>query len=130
MTTHLTQYNNQYINRIKFICLYIYLNKTSYTFDNTISVDQECGRFPQSGEGLLCITKNDAPFYYLVFRTISMPCLFITLNFMSRHLMITLRSTTGATSGTGTAYPTGAPAFIRIFCGVRVAQALAFCVVF
>jgi hypothetical protein len=38
-------------------------------------------------------------------------------------------NTTGATSGTGTAYPFGAHEFTPVFSGVRVAQSLVFCVV-
>ena len=35
--------------------------------------------------------------------------------------------TTGATSGTGTAYPSGGPELIPCFGGVRVAQSVVFC---
>ena len=38
--------------------------------------------------------------------------------------------TTGATSGAGTAYPSGIPEFTLRFSGVRVAQSLVFCLVF
>jgi hypothetical protein len=37
--------------------------------------------------------------------------------------------TTGVTSGTGTAYPSGAPEFTLVFSGVRVTRSLYFCVV-
>ena len=37
---------------------------------------------------------------------------------------------TGATSGAGTVYPSGAPEFIPGFSGVRVARSLDFCVLF
>jgi hypothetical protein len=36
----------------------------------------------------------------------------------------------GATSGTGTALPTGAPELTPVFSGVRVARSLVFCIVF
>jgi hypothetical protein len=39
-------------------------------------------------------------------------------------------NTTGATSGTGTAYPSGAPEFTPVFSGVRVTRSLVFCVCF
>ena len=38
--------------------------------------------------------------------------------------------TTGATSGAGTAYPSGVPEFTLRFIGVCVAQSLVFCLVF
>ena len=38
--------------------------------------------------------------------------------------------TMGATSGAGTAYPSGIPEFTLRFSGVRVAQSLVFCLVF
>jgi hypothetical protein len=37
---------------------------------------------------------------------------------------------TGVTTGAGNAYPSVAPAFIIVFCGVHVAQSLVFCIVF
>jgi hypothetical protein len=36
----------------------------------------------------------------------------------------------GATSGTGTAYPSGAPEFTPVFSGVRVTRSLVLCVCF
>ena len=41
-----------------------------------------------------------------------------------------LKLTTGASSGAATAYPSRAPEFTRVFCGVHVARALVFYVVF
>jgi hypothetical protein len=38
--------------------------------------------------------------------------------------------TMGATSGSGTAYPSGAPAFTLIFSGVRITRSLVICVCF
>jgi hypothetical protein len=37
---------------------------------------------------------------------------------------------TGVTTGAGHAYPSVAPAFITVFCGVHFAQSLVFCIVF
>jgi len=39
-------------------------------------------------------------------------------------------NTTGATSGAGTAHPSGAPEFTPVFSGVCVVRSLIFCVVF
>jgi len=39
-------------------------------------------------------------------------------------------NTTGATSGAGIAYPSGAHEFIPVFSGVRVTRSLLFCVIF
>jgi hypothetical protein len=39
-------------------------------------------------------------------------------------------NTTGATSGAGTAYPSGAPEFTPVFSGVRVTRSLVSCVCF
>ena len=52
----------------------------------------------------------------------------ITL-FMTYHRVCKKKNTTGATWRAGTAYLSGAPAFISGFSRVRVAQYLAFCVV-
>jgi hypothetical protein len=41
---------------------------------------------------------------------------------------ITVKHTTCAISGTGTAHPSGAPEFRFDFGGVRVTQCLAFCI--
>jgi hypothetical protein len=51
-------------------------------------------------------------------------------SFVTYHRFCNKSSTTGATFGAGTAYPSGVPEFIPCFCGVRVARSLVFCVMF
>jgi hypothetical protein len=49
---------------------------------------------------------------------------------MTYHRVCNQINTTGATSGAGTAYPSGAPEFTPIFSGVRVTRSLILCVWF
>jgi hypothetical protein len=49
---------------------------------------------------------------------------------MSYHRVCIYINTTGATSGAGTAYPSGAPGFNPGFSGIRVTRALVLCVCF
>jgi hypothetical protein len=52
-------------------------------------------------------------------------------SFMTYHRVCNKINTTGATSGAGTAYPSGAPEFISVFSGVvRVNRSLVLCVCF
>ena len=55
------------------------------------------------------------------------PALF---SYVSYHLVCIYINTTGATSGAGTAYPSGAHEFTPGFSGVRVTRALVLCVCF
>jgi hypothetical protein len=50
--------------------------------------------------------------------------------FMTYHQIFSTKKMTDATSGAGTAHPSGAPKFIPFFSGVHVAQSLVFWVVF
>ena len=50
-------------------------------------------------------------------------------SFMTYHRVSNF-NTTGATSGAGTAYHSGAPEFIPVFSGVRVTRSLVLCVCF
>jgi hypothetical protein len=45
-------------------------------------------------------------------------------SFMTYHRVCYYINTTGATSGSGTTYPSGAPEFIPVFSGVRVTRSL------
>ena len=47
---------------------------------------------------------------------------------MTNHRVCNKSDTTGATSGAGTAYHSGAPEFTSVFSGVRVGRSLVFCV--
>jgi hypothetical protein len=49
---------------------------------------------------------------------------------MTYHRVCTLINTTGATSGAGTAYQSGAPELIPGFSGIRVTRSLVLCVRF
>ena len=49
---------------------------------------------------------------------------------MTYHRVCNQINTTGATGGTGTVYPTGAPEFTPVFSGVRVTRSLVICVCF
>ena len=49
---------------------------------------------------------------------------------MIYHRVCNYINTTGATSGAGTAYPSGTPEFTPVLCGVRVARSLVLCVCF
>ena len=49
-------------------------------------------------------------------------------SFMTYHQVCNQSNTTGSTSGTGTAYPSGAPQFTPIFSGVCVTRSLDLCV--
>jgi len=51
-------------------------------------------------------------------------------SFMTYHRVCNKSNTTGATCGSGTAYPSEAPEFTPSFSGLRVARSLVFCVVF
>ena len=51
-------------------------------------------------------------------------------SFMTYHWLCIYNNTMGATSGAGTAYPSGAPEFTLWFSGVHVTQSLVFSVVF
>ena len=52
-------------------------------------------------------------------------------SFITYHRVCNKINTTGATSGAGTAYPSGAPEFISVFSGVvRVNRSLVLCVCF
>jgi hypothetical protein len=62
---------------------------------------------------------------YLPFAVITIPSLF---SLMTYHLLCNKRNTMGATNGTGTGNPSGAPEFNHCFSGVRVTQSFVFCV--
>jgi hypothetical protein len=51
-------------------------------------------------------------------------------SFMVYHRVCSMNSTTGATSGAGTAYPSGTLEFTPVFSGVSVARSLVSCIVF
>jgi hypothetical protein len=71
-----------------------------------------------------CVT-NDNGYVPLVLSTSrSFPHSWLITGFVTTH------NTTGATSGAGTAYPSGASEFTPCFSGVRVAQSLVLCVCF
>jgi hypothetical protein len=71
-----------------------------------------------------CVT-NDNGYVPLVLSTSrSFPHSWLITGFVTTH------NTTGATSGAGTAYSSGASEFTPCFSGVRVAQSLVLCVCF
>ena len=54
----------------------------------------------------------------------------IRFSIVNMYSVIVLFNTSGATSGAGTAYPSGAPEFTPDFFGVHVALSLVLCVCF
>ena len=54
----------------------------------------------------------------------------VLFSFFTYHRVCDQSNTMGATSGAGTAYPSGTPEFTLVFSEVRVARSLVFCVVF